>query len=552
MSGEELTLRSWLPTAIPALLAAVVLFALSLFPSLLPRPPVMQGVLSGILVAAGYGVGLGLAALWRFMELAEPRGRAMRVASLALGVAAFAFAGYALWQWTAWQNDVRALMTMPPVDTLNPLRVVLLALAVALAFLLLGRLIGAAFTLFHRGLKRLLPGRAAFVVSAALLAFVLWSVLDGVVFVRLHALADATYQQVDRFVDPSLAPPSDPLKAGSAASLIDWQELGHWGRSFIASGPSRADVAAYHGARAKEPLRVYVGLRHGADPEARAELALAELLRTDAFARAVLVVAVPVGSGWVDPFGVDTLEFLHGGDTAIVAQQYSYLTSWVSMLIEPTVSHETARALFEAVYGHWRELPVDDRPALYLHGLSLGSFGSEASVDVLELIADPVDGALWVGPTFANPIWRRVTEERRPESPVWLPRFRDGSLFRFTNQVNHLGLDGAPWGPLRVVYLQYASDPITFFRTDAWWRRPSWLEGERGFDVSPLLEWYPLVTFVQLAADMGIALSPPIGFGHDFHPHHYIDAWLAVTDPPSWTAAQTAALKERYADAEGW
>jgi uncharacterized membrane protein len=145
-----------------------------------------------------------------------------------------------------------------------------------------------------------------------------------------------------------------------------------------------------------------------------------------------------------------------------------------------------------------------------------------------------------------------VSEERRPQSPAWLPIVRDGALFRFTNQVNQLGLDGAPWGPLRVVYLQYASDPITFFRTDAWWRRPPWLEGERGFDVSPLLEWYPLVTFVQLAADMGIALSPPIGFGHDFHPHHYIDAWLAVTDPPGWTAARTAAPKERYADAEGW
>lgn len=547
-----MTLRSWLPTSIPALVVAITVFALSLFPSLLPRPPLMQAVLSGILVAAGYGLGLALAALWRFMELAEPRGRAMLLATAGLGAAGAAFAAYALWQWTAWQNDVRALMTMPTVDTLQPLRVVLLTLGVALVLLLLGRLIGAAFGVFYRQLKRLLPGRTAFVVSGALLAFLLWSVLDGVVFVRLHELADATYQQVDTFIDPTLAPPSDPRKAGSPASLVDWRALGHWGRSFIASGPGREDIARYHGDAAKKPLRVYVGLRHGDDAEARAALALAELIRTGAFERSLLVVAVPVGSGWVDPFGVDTLEYLHGGDTAIVAQQYSYLTSWVSMLIEPTVSHEAARALFEAVYGHWRALPADERPALYLHGLSLGSFGSEASVDVLELIAEPIDGALWVGPTFANPIWQRVTEERLPDSPVWLPRVRDGSLFRFTNQQNQPALDGAPWGPLRVVYLQYASDPITFFRTDAWWRRPAWLVGERGPDVSPLLEWYPLVTFVQLAADMGIALSPPIGFGHDFHPHHYIDAWLAVTDPPGWTAAQTAALKERYADAEGW
>jgi uncharacterized membrane protein len=443
-------------------------------------------------------------------------------------------------------------MTMPAVDTLQPLRVVLLTLVVALVLLLIGRLVGAVFGIFYRKLRYLLPGRTAFVVSTGLLAFLLWSLLDGVVFVRLHELADATYQQVDKFIDPTLAPPTDPRKAGSPASLVDWQALGHWGRHFIASGPDREDIARYHGDAAKEPLRVYVGLRHARDAERRAALALEELIRIDAFERSILVIAVPVGSGWVDPFGVDTLEYLHGGDTAIVAQQYSYLTSWVSMLIEPTVSHAAARALFEAVYGHWRELPVDERPALYLHGLSLGSFGSEASVDVLELIAEPIDGALWVGPTFANPIWQRVTAERRPDSPVWLPVVRDGSLFRFTNQRNQLELEGAPWGPLRVVYLQYASDPITFFRTDSWWRRPAWLEGERGPDVAAMLEWYPLVTFVQLAADMGIALSPPIGFGHDFHPHHYIDAWLAVTAPVGWTAAQTVALKERYADAEGW
>lgn len=545
-------LRTWLPTSIPALLVAVVFFAGSLFPSLVPRPPLMQGVLSGLLVAAGYGVGLGLAGLWRFMAFAPPRGRLAGWLTAALAAVALGLAALSMWQWTAWQNDLRALMTMPPVDTLNPLRVVSLTLAVALVVLLVGRLIGAAFGLFHRRLQRLLPGRAAFTVSFALLAFLIWSILDGVVFVRLHELADATYRQVDAFVDPSLERPRDPLKAGSPASLIDWQQLGHWGRHFIATGPSRADIAAYHGDAARQPVRVYVGLRHAADAEARAELALAELIRTGAFDRSVLVVVVPVGSGWVDPFGVDTLEYLHGGDTAIVAQQYSYLTSWVSMLIEPTVSHETARALFGAVFGHWRTLPADARPKLYLHGLSLGSFGSEASVDVLDLIGDPVDGALWVGPTFANPIWRRVTAERHPESPPWLPRVRDGSLVRFTNQHGDLDLDGAPWGPLRVVYLQYASDPITFFRTDAWWREPAWLAGERGPDVSPLLRWYPLVTFVHLAADMGIALAPPIGFGHDFHPHHYIDAWLAVTAPPAWDDARTAALKAAYADAEGW
>jgi ATP-dependent HslUV protease ATP-binding subunit HslU len=47
-----------------------------------------------------------------------------------------------------------------------------------------------------------------------------------------------------------------------------------------------------------------------------------------------------------------------------------------------------------------------------------------------------------------------------------------------------LDIPGAVWGPLRIVFLQYASDPITFFRPDILYRRPTWLSEPRGPDVS--------------------------------------------------------------------
>ena len=59
------------------------------------------------------------------------------------------------------------------------------------------------------------------------------------------------------------------------------------------------------------------------------------MIRVGAFDRSVLIVAVPTGTGWMDPAAMDPLEYLHGGDTAIVAMQYSYLTSWISLLVEP-------------------------------------------------------------------------------------------------------------------------------------------------------------------------------------------------------------------------
>lgn len=54
---------------------------------------------------------------------------------------------------------------------------------------------------------------------------------------------------------------------------------------------------------------------------------------------------------------------------------------------------------------------------------------------------------------------------------------------------------------------------------------------------------YPLITMLQLTVDMAIATTSPMGYGHVFAPQHYIDAWLAVTDPPNITTDDVARLK---------
>ena len=70
-----------------------------------------------------------------------------------------------------------------------------------------------------------------------------------------------------------------------------------------------------------------------------------------------------------------------------------------------------------------------------------------------------------------------------------------------------------------------------------------------GPDVSPELRWYPVVSFLQLGLDMAIALLVPIGHGHYYAPEHYIDAWVAVTDPQGWTADGIARLKAKFVEA---
>ncbi len=534
--------------SVVGLLLGSLFFAASLTPSLLPRGHALQGILSGCSFAAGYGIGVLCALLWNFLELPQPRQRLWRLlvltSSLACAIIAFVF----LWQASAWQNSIRDLMGLARVETARPYYVGMIALAVALVLIGLARLFIFVFRRVSLWLYRFVPRRLAQVVGAVVAILLFGMIIDGVLFRYALRAADSSFARMDALIDDGIEQPTNPLKTGSSQSLIDFDTLGRRGSEFIVNGPGKDEIAEFLGRPAMEPIRVYVGLRSAETFGDRAKLALEELKRVGAFERSALVIAVPTGTGWLDPAGMDTLDYLHGGDVATVAIQYSYLTSWLSLLVEPGYGSETAQSLFSEVYGYWTSLPRDQRPELYLYGLSLGAMNSQLSAELFDVIADPFDGALWAGPPFTSRLWNLITDHRNEGSPFWLPRYRDGSLFRFTNQNDALDIPGAQWGPMRIVYLQYASDPVVFFDPHAGYREPPWMRDERGPDVSQQLRWYPIVTLLQLGLDLATATTSPIGYGHVYAPDQYIDAWLHVTQPEGWSEADVARLKEHFAD----
>jgi len=527
------------------LLLGTIFFAFSLTPSLLPRPFMIQGVISGLSFTAGYALGFSARWLWSYMALPFPGPRlnlAMKAAATAIcSVVAATF----LWQASEWQNALRSLMDMEPAGGVQHFSVALVALLVFSAWVLLARLFWFTFQFLSRRLQRFVPHRVSSVMGIVAAMVLFWSVMDGVIFSMALRTADNSYQQLDAIIQPDVPRPENPRKTGSPQSLIAWQDLGQQGRNFVSSGPSVADLEAFHGEPVLEPIRVYVGLNAAETPEARARLALDELKRVNAFDRSMLLLVTPTGTGWVDPASQDTVEYLHRGDIATVAAQYSYLSSPLSLMLEGEYGAETARKLFQEVYGHWTTLPADSRPRLYLHGLSLGALNSDRSFDVYDIISDPFHGALWSGPPFRSDTWRKVTSSRNPDSPAWLPTFRDGSVVRFMNQERGLEDHDAEWGPFRIAYLQYASDPITFFNPLAAYTEPDWMSGPRGPDVSPDLQWFPVVTMLQLAADMAVGGAPP-GYGHNFAAGHYIDAWLALTEPRGWSEQDVERLRDLF------
>jgi len=545
-------MRSWLTgfwrsLSIGGIVLGTLFFAASLTPTLVPRSFLTQGLLSGACFAAGYGIGVAARWLWAYMELPELRERWLRPARIAAAIVGALIVAYFLWRSTGWQNSIRAVMGLDPVDSAHPLEVGALAVVAFLALIALARLFRIVVRLIARQSGRILPRRVSAVIGITVAILLFWTIANGVLVSYTLQILDSSFAAFDALIEPDRPQPTDPLKTGSAASLVPWQLLGRAGREFVATGPTRDEIARVTQSDALEPIRVYVGLGAADTAEARAALALEELKRVGAFERSVLVVVTPTGTGWIDPSSLDAVEYLHHGDIASVALQYSYLTSPLSLLVEPDYGSEAARALFAAVYDHWITLPRGSRPKLYLHGLSLGAMNSARSTELFELLGDPIQGALWSGPPFASGIWRSVTNRRNAGTPEWLPQFRDGSFIRFMNQDGFTVPADTRWGPMRIVYLQYASDPITFFDYRDAFRRPDWMNAPRGRDVSPELRWYPIVTMLQLALDMAVAGGTPMGYGHVFAPEHYVEAWVAVSDPPGWTQDGIAQLKDYLA-----
>lgn len=541
-------LRLWHSFSAVGVLLGTLFFAFSLTPSLLPRGFLIQGVLSGASAAAGYGLGVSFAWGWGRLHLPPLPWRRLRVVKLIEVVACAGIMALFAWRAAGWQDSIRALMGIEPVASIAPVMTALVAAITFVVLIGIARLFALTCRWLAAHVERWLPPRTARVIGVVVAAALFWGVASGIVLRGALRLADSSYREFDALVQPEFARPASPLRAGGPGSLIVWESLGRAGREFVGSGPASGEIATLTDAPAMEPIRVYAGLRSAESAEARAALVLAELERTGAFARSTLVVVVPTGTGWVDPAALDPLEVLLGGDVASVAVQYSYLASPISLFVEPEYGGETARALLGAVYRYWSSLPAAGRPKLYLHGLSLGAFNSERSADWRAMRSDPIQGALWSGPPFASRGWQVATAERNPGSPAWLPQVGEGLRVRFANQAGVSAPPGAAWGPTRLVYLQYASDPVTFFDTRCLYRAPEWMAEPRGPDVSPDLRWYPVVTCLQLLADVATFQSAPSGHGHTYDAAHYIDAWIAVTGVEGWPADKVARLKRHFAE----
>lgn len=529
--------------SVPCLMLGLLFFAASLTPSLIPRGPLVQGILGGIVIALGYLLGRIVDLIWRAADLPRLRGKAALTANLVLAAATLLFIFWTATSSLKWQNELRVKMGLEPAEAQHLVTILVSATLTFIVAYLIGALVVALFRWIRSRFYRFMPARRANVLGVVAVILILFVVTRDGILDRVVTGLDESYETAQQLFDAAPPPPDDPRKSGSADSLIDWAAMGKPGRDFVQSGPDKDAISAFTGKPALDPIRVYVGRANAETPEERAKLALEELKRLNAFDREVLIVTSPTGTGWMDPGSHDPLEYMHNGNIATVSAQYSYLQSPLALILETRTGLDQATALLEVVHDYWKTLPTDNRPKLYAHGLSLGAWSSMYGTNLFRMVGDPIDGAFWAGPPFPSDLWNYVQNARNPGSPWVLPTIGDGSLVRYASHYADASEAPANWGGMRIVFLQYSSDPIVFYDPFSLWRAPPWMNDPPAPDASEHLTFIPVVTQFQLALDMALAFGAPPGHGHAYYAQDYIEPWVQVTAPEGWTDADTERLK---------
>lgn len=541
-----------LPTSLLGLIVALVMYAVSVSPSLLPRSWWWHAAVSGVLMSVGYilGVVLETAGSWvmywtglsvHASEGAESWFRRVLVALFLLWFLRAVVMSFLASRRAAGLVEMRA-------ETLRGYVLGVVG-SLVLAYVLLG-LVGA-LAWVGQGVVNLLvrwvPGPVAWLIAVAsvgLLVFVLTSrvLLHGAIrFFSRHAWTMNTRTA------RGIYQPHEPERSGSPDSLSSWESVGGQGRVFLGRGPRRSDIEAVTGRPALEPIRVYAGMPQDPhDLASRAAVVVEELRRTGAFERAVIVVSTATGSGWVDEWQVQPVEYLTGGDCATASMQYSYVPSSINFLTGLDVSVEASRQLFHAVRRALDALPEDHRPALYVSGESLGAFASQEVFEDLDDVLAEVSGALWVGTPSFTPLHRELTRARHRGSPEVAPVYDNARHVRFVNVPDDLradvyGRELGQWGHPRVVYAQHPSDPVVWCWWDMFWNRPDWLREKAGRDVSPDMEFTRVATFIQVLADLPVAGTAPGGHGHTYH-EELVPLWEGILGLPE--GGRTAGLPE--------
>ena len=334
-----------------------------------------------------------------------------------------------------------------------------------------------------------------------------------------------------------------PTVSGDPSSLVAWDTMGREGRRHVVAivrpeplvdrpsevlGKVRPElsIATVMQEKAKAtPIAIFIGLDSAATPQERVALALAEMDRTDAWSRSLIMLISPTGTGYVNYVATSAAHYMTRGDIATVTLQYSKRPSPLS-LGKIGQAKEQNRQLWLTILERVRLMPPDQRPKVVVFGESLGAHTSQAPFQgwgTLGPEALGIDRALWIG-TPASSGWKNeITGPTRIDV--------DKSLVAVVNDYEQFqALGEQARHRVRFVLLSHDNDGVTKFNSDLLTRQPAWLGPERPMleevpgrsprGIPASMRWRPVTTFFQSLVDMKNAQIPGAyrAWAHDYRP----------------------------------
>ncbi|MEX0616655.1 MAG: alpha/beta-hydrolase family protein [Candidatus Woykebacteria bacterium] len=491
--------------SLTGLMIACALYGESLRPVLLPLNTNSQIIFSGIVIAIGYEIGVLLSVTAQKLgirKVALQRSLKYFIATLVVLVA-----GFLSWRAMDAQQSFRDFLVIA-APAPNWVVVWLGSLLVAALLVHLGLLIRAFARWCGKKVQTYLNKKFTYNFTWLLVAglgylllILLVVVMQILVDISSRAKPRETYQKSSTFL------------SGGEGSLISWEGLGQNGREFV-SRDIQALMQSIIGElplKTMKPIRIYAGIDNEPDLEKRVDLVMREFERTRAFERSVVVMFTPSGSGWVNPVGVESVEFVTRGDSASVSLQYSNNQPILQYIRDRGMPARASNLLFSKIRSRLNQVPEVARPKLYVYGESLGSLGSQEMFQNTPQrnLVNEVDGALWVGSPASGPLW----------SAFGLAELYSGgesSLVRVEPHSRDLTSNLSSWGPPRLAFLFNSTDPIVWSNPLVIYKFPRWLKEPRFPEVSKEARWLPLLTFGHMWFELFSAKNLPSGIGHNY------------------------------------
>ena len=188
-------------------------------------------------------------------------------------------------------------------------------------------------------------------------------------------------------------------------------------------------------------------------------------------------VITTTGTGWVDDPVADSIEAIHGGDTALVATQYSYLPSWLSFVVDRSRAEDEGRMLIDAVHARIDAIPEGAPPpadAGVRREPRVAGLGG--GVQLARRRAGQHRRGAVGGSAEHEPALGADRQPARPGLPEIRPTYADGLVVRFAGGGSSAVVGrtpATPWITPHVLYLQHPSDPVVWWSPDLLWSRPT-------------------------------------------------------------------------------